>query len=127
MGKYAIFLTFYFLNGGLSAQSQNKIFEYILSENYEAIQQSFTQQVDVCILSYEAMLGKNEAVARLKDFFTKNKPVQYTVRHKGSSRANLSSYIVSDMYTQNGVFRLFLFLTENNGSIRVSEFRIEKA
>jgi len=126
MGRKVIFLVFCFLSGSLFGQNQTKIFDYIVAQDYEAIQQSFTPQVDVCILSYEDLLSKNEAVNKLKEFLTKNKPVQYTIKHKGNSKANQSSYLVSDLYTQNGIFRLFVYVSEKNGIFRISEFRIEK-
>jgi len=127
MAKLVIFLVFYFFTGDVLAQSQNKIFDYIVSGNYEAVQQSFTQQVDICILSYEALVNKNEATAKLKEFFSKNKPIQYTFKHKGNSRANQSAYLVADLYTQNGMFRMFVYLSEKNGVTLVNEFRIEKS
>mgnify|MGYP002074815185 CR=1 FL=1 len=127
MAKLVIFLVFYFFTGDILAQSQNKIFDYVVSGNYEAVQQSFTQQVDIWILSYEALVNKNEATAKLKEFFSKNKPLQYTFKHKGNSRANQSAYLVADLYTQNGMFRMFVYLSEKNGVTLVNEFRIEKS
>lgn len=118
---------FYVLSGNLVGQNQTKILDYIVVQNYEAIFESFTPQVDVCILSYEGYVSKNEAVNKLREFLTKNKPTQYILRHKGRSKDNQSGYQVSDLYTQNGIFRLFVYLSEKNGVIRVSEFRIEKA
>ncbi|HRQ29437.1 MAG TPA: DUF4783 domain-containing protein [Saprospiraceae bacterium] len=126
MAKLVFFLIFYFFTWDIYSQSQNKIFDYVVTGNYEAIQQSFTQQVDICILSYEDLVNKNEATAKLKEFFSKNKPLQYTIKHKGNSRANQSAYIVADLLTQSGLFRMFVYLSEKNGVTFVNEFRIEK-
>jgi hypothetical protein len=127
MGRKVIFLVFCFLSGHLVGQSQTKILDYIVVQDYEAILQSFTPQVDVSILSYEGLVSKNEAVNKLREFLSKNKPTQYILKHKGKSKDNQSGYQVSDLYTQNGIFRLFVYLSEKNGVIRVSEFRIEKS
>jgi hypothetical protein len=61
----------------------------------------------------------------MKDFFAKNTPKNFNVKHDGVSQDG-SKYSIGSLETNTGTYRTYYYLKNNNGSFLIKELRIEK-
>lgn len=95
------------------------------SGNFKTIASYFNASVELNIPGADGLYSKAQAELLLKDFFTKNTPRNYNVKHDGVSQDG-SKYSIGALETSNGVYRTYYYLKNNNGSFLIKEFRIEK-
>ena len=82
-------------------------------------------QVEVSIADFEATVSKAEAIAQLKKFFVKNPVKSFTQAHQGNSKGNDSTYIIGNLNTQNGIFRVYIYIKIDAGKLFIQEIRFD--
>jgi len=83
-------------------------------------------QVEISMSELEATVSKAEAIAQLKKFFLKNPVKSFTQAHQGNSKGNDSTYIIGNLNTQNGIFRVYIYLKIDAGKQYIQEIRFDK-
>jgi len=83
-------------------------------------------QVEISMSELEATLSKAEAIAQLKKFFLKNPVKSFTQAHQGNSKGNDSTYIIGNLNTQNGIFRVYFYIKIDAGKQYIQEIRFDK-
>jgi hypothetical protein len=83
-------------------------------------------QVEISMSELEATVSKAEAIAQLKKFFLKNPVKSFTQAHQGNSKANDSTYIIGNLNTQNGIFRVYIYIKIDAGKQYIQEIRFDK-
>jgi hypothetical protein len=83
-------------------------------------------QVEISMSELEATVTKAEAIAQLKKFFVKNPVKSFTQAHQGNSKGNDSTYIIGNLNTQNGIFRVYIYLKIDAGKQYIQEIRFDK-
>ena len=83
-------------------------------------------QVEISMSELEATVSKAEAIAQLKKFFVKNPVKSFTQAHQGHSKGNDSTYIIGNLNTQNGIFRVYIYIKIDAGKQYIQEIRFDK-
>jgi hypothetical protein len=95
------------------------------SGNYKTIANYFNSSIELNIPGADGLYSKAQAELLMKDFFTKNTPKNYTVKHDGVSQDG-SKYSIGTLETNSGSYRTYYYLKNNAGSFLIKELRIEK-
>lgn len=97
----------------------------IKSGNCKEVAKYFNSRVELKINNKEDIYSKTQAEMILKEFFSNNPPVNFTIRHKGASAKGLP-YIIGDLETTNGHFRTYFLFKEIGGDLFIQELQFEK-
>jgi len=71
----------------------------------------FNSSIDLTVPGKEGSFSKAQAEQIVKDFFSKNTPKSFEIKHQGKS-ADGSNYAIGTLVTNNGNFRTY-FLIKN--------------
>lgn len=108
------------------AQQESVFFDRIVQREYDQAFRFFGNELNLCIGTFEDVISQTEASSRLTDFFGKNTPKSYIIRHKGNSKGGNSSYYVLDLNTSGGLYRMFTYFDKQGNAFKISELRLEK-
>ena len=114
----------------LTIYAQNDIYtsvsNSIVKGNAKTLSTHFSSNVDLTILDKEDVYSKTQAEQILVAFFSKNKPVEFKIMHKGVSKEG-AKYAIGNLKTANGVtYRTYFFIKSQMGTEIVHELRFEK-
>ncbi|RLD46286.1 MAG: DUF4783 domain-containing protein [Bacteroidetes bacterium] len=99
------------------------IISAIKSGNSVAVSKYFNSNVELSILDNEDVYSKSQAQIILKDFFAKHKVISFKVLHQGGK--NGSNYLIGNLVTSNGTFRVYYLLKKVGNKQLIQQFRIE--
>ncbi len=107
------------------AEVSDDLVNAIKQGNAKAIGEYFSEKVDMKVLDQEDVYSKAQAESILKNFFEKYKVKNFTPSHSSTHRTN-NQFVVGDLETQNGKFRISFLLKKTENKYLISQFRIEK-
>lgn len=93
--------------------------------NAAALTRYFVSSVDLTILDDEDMYPKDQVVQKLNQFFQRNKPSAFEVKHKGTSKLD-DHYRIGDLTTATGVYRVTFFMRKGSAGMEIKQLRIER-
>ncbi len=93
--------------------------------NAKELSKHFSADVELKIFNKEDVYSKTQAEIIVKDFFTKNQPKNYIEVHTGSSKAG-AQYIIGQLTTSTGTFRVNYFLKKSGEIYLIQELRFEE-
>lgn len=85
---------------------------------------SFSNNVELTIISKEGVYSKAQAEVMLKDFFASHPATDFTVMHKGGEDSQ-SKYTIGTLKTAKQSFRVFYLIKTEGGKEVISQLRIE--
>jgi len=89
----------------------------------KSVASHFNENIELTILDRENVCSQAQGEQILKDFFTRNKPSDFQVSHKGGES---SVYAIGNLVTSNGNFRVYFLLEPNGIKPKIVQLRIEK-
>ena len=92
--------------------------------NAETLGQYFDESVEVSVLDKEEVYTKVNAIKVVKDFFAKYKPTGFSQVHQGN-KSN-AQYAIGNLTTDNGTFRVYLYLQTSGAEAKIQEIRFDK-
>ena len=98
----------------------------ISSGDADALGQYFDQTVEVAVLDQEDMYDRAEAVRIVKDFFAKNKPAGFREVHQGTSKGADSQYVIGNMSTTSGTYRVYIYMKVTDSKFVIQELRFDQ-
>ncbi|RAJ22905.1 uncharacterized protein DUF4783 [Pedobacter cryoconitis] len=119
-----IFLTQLFHPGLIQGDIVDAISTLFKSANSKEISKNFSPSVELTINEEEDVYTKAQAEQILRDFFTKNTPVNSTVVHLINTNPNYRFGILS-LSTKSGKFRVAITLKKTANTFFITELRIE--
>jgi len=119
-----IFLTQLFHPGLIQGDIVDSISTLFKSANSKEISKNFSPSVELTINEEEDVYTKAQAEQILRDFFTKNAPVNSTVVHLINTNPNYRFGILS-LSTKSGKFRVAITLKKTANTFFITELRIE--
>lgn len=130
--KKIAFLQFLFFGLFCTAFSQNKEIpnEIIVSlgtGDSKVLSNYFNQNVELVVLENDNVYSKAQAQQIVNNFFKNFKPVAenaFTILHDGGKEG--AKYVIGNLKTNNGNFRIYFLLKKNNGKDYIHQLRIEK-
>jgi len=95
----------------------------IKSGNSRELAKYFDTNIELVILDKEDVYSRTQAELILKDFFSKHKPTNFTIIHRGGEGAK---YAIGTLFTSNGNFRVYILLKTKNEKPYIHSLRIEE-
>lgn len=112
-----------------SLQGQDKvdqIFTALGNGNVEDLSKYMHPRVEVHLLDRVSVYNKNTSITALRRFYNQNKPIEYKRIHRGASRAKNSLYSIGKLSTENGDYRVYLYVKRSGEDIYIEEIRIDR-
>jgi uncharacterized protein DUF4783 len=97
----------------------------IQTGNAKDLAKQLSKNVELNIDGTEATYSKAQAEAILKDFFSQNAPLAFTINHKGASKGGLP-YAIGEYKSGTGGFRVWIRLKSIEGKSLVYEMSFIK-
>ena len=92
----------------------------------ETLGSYFDESMELAILEEEGIYNKGQALQKVKRFLSNNTVNSFTEVHQGASRSSDSQYVIGDLKTSGGTYRVYLFLTNSNGKMIIQELRFDR-
>lgn len=83
----------------------------------------FNEHIEMSITKKENLYSKTQAEFVLQKFFRSHKPQNFYIDHQGGKKN--TNYIIGNLQTRNGNFKLILLLKKNGKTVKVHQLRIE--
>lgn len=86
----------------------------------------FDNTIDMTYASAHSTYTRSHAVIILNDFYSKNRPKSFKVDYKGMSPHSDAQYIIGTATTENGPFRVYLYIKNTEGKSIIQEIKIAR-
>ncbi len=121
-----IFVIGFFSNVTTYSQNWSNITEAINGGDAQQLSQYFSDNVEVAVLDQEDLYPKKEAGRMVAEFFSSNPVKSFSQVHRGNSRSNDSQYCIGNLVTSTGNFRVYIYVSEENGTLIIQELRFDQ-
>jgi len=110
---------------GWSQQKESEIIaNAFISGDVSSISNYFPANLDMTVIETEDVFSKAQAIQILNQFFKKNQPTNFIVKHQGASQNN-DYYQIGNLKTSNGDYRVTYFIRKDGGEVLLKRLRIE--
>ncbi len=92
----------------------------------ETLSQYFGTKVQVSIDNNEQTLDKSKAKEALLQFFSQKNASGYSAMHSGKSKENNDHYMIGNLTTKAGTYRVYIYLKTIGTSQIIQEMRFDK-
>lgn len=106
------------------AQIPNEIILSLKNGNSKVLSGYFNQNVELVVLENDNVYSKAQAQQIVNNFFSNYNPENFTVIHQ--SEKSGAKYLIGNLTTSNGNFRVYFLLKKNDGKDYIHQLRIEK-
>ncbi len=106
--------------------SPGEIMRALGSGNAVVLGQYFDSNVEIAMLDDEQTYTKDKAIQVMKDFFARNPTKGFVQVHQGVSRQSQSEYIIGNLSTSNGIFRVYIYCRVAGINYFIQEIRIDR-
>jgi hypothetical protein len=106
------------------AQVPDEIIQGLKTGNAKIISDYFSQNVELVILENDNVYSKSQAQQIVTNFFAKYRPESFNVFHQSGKED--SKYLIGNLKTNAGVFRVYIYLINSEGKAFIHQLRIEK-
>jgi hypothetical protein len=93
--------------------------------NSKELAKYFRPRVELKVGSNEDIYSKAQAEMILKDFFEKNPPTDFSVKHRGASAKGLP-YLIGYLYTPAAKYRTYILFKEEGDKLYIQEIKFDK-
>jgi len=108
-----------------SASVIDTISSALRSGRTSEINQYFANSVDVTILDFQDFLDKGATVQKVNAFFAGKSISGYKVIHEGKSKGKDSVYTIGTLTTDQGDYKIYMFITTKGDKYFIEEIKIE--
>jgi len=124
--SFALFLVsgFLFVSVDSSAQIPDEIILSLQTGNAKVLSGYFNDNVELVVLDNDNVYSKAQAKQIVSNFFNSFTPESFNVIHQGGKEG--SKYVIGNLKTNNGSFRIYFLLKNSNGKDYIHQLRIEK-
>ena len=98
-------LTFNFVEG-----TETQILKALETADTEKLVSFFGKNTQLELPSFDDFVDKATAKSELDIFFDQNPPSKFTTKHKGQSKDGKGRYLIGELKTTTGIFRVHLHL-----------------
>ena len=106
-----------------SAQIPEEIVLSLNSGNSKILSRYFNQNVELVVLENDNVYSKAQAQQIVANFFSSYPPESFTIAFDGGKEG--AKYVIGNLKTKNGNFRVYLLLKKNEGKDYIHQLRIE--
>ena len=91
----------------------------------DALGAYFDESIELSILDEEGIYNKAQALQKVRRFLSQNKVNSFAEVHQGASRSSDSQYVIGNIVTTGGTYRVYLYLNNKDGKMTIQEFRFD--
>lgn len=126
MQKWLIILVCFFgVSFSFGQKQVEDITNALKTGNAPGLSAYFHTTIDLTIIQKQATYSKSQAEQVVQNFFSSNKPSNFTVDHKGTSGEG-SQYIIGTLNTSTGDYRVYIYFKNLNGAELIQTLRFEQ-
>ena len=125
--KYIILIVgiILFSSIGWTQQKESEIIaNAFITGDVNSIANYFPANLDMTVIETEDVFSKAQAIQILDQFFKKNQPTSFSIKHQGASQ-NEDYYQVGNLKTSNGEYRVTYFIRKDGDEVLIKRLRIE--
>jgi hypothetical protein len=115
---------FIIFSNQLKAQVPDEIIQSLKTGDSKALSEYFNQNVEMVVLENDNVYSKAQAQQIVNKFFSNNTPESFNVIHSGGKEG--AQYVIGNLVTNKGSFRVYFLLKKNNGKDYIHQLRIEE-
>lgn len=104
----------------------NDITAAIGSGNVAQLMSYVDAELELSILDREDLYAKNTASGELTKFFRSFTPASFNQVHQGSSKADDAEYVIGNLSTNKGNFRVYIYVAKRGNSVVLQELRFDR-
>ncbi len=101
-----------------------RIFDSMKIGNAAELAKYFNSSVELVILDKEEIYSRQHAEQVVRNFFTNNKPKNFTILHQGGRDG--AKYAIGKLETENKSFRIYFLVKDDGGKPLIHQLRIEE-
>jgi hypothetical protein len=105
------------------AQIPDQIISGLKSGDARTVASHFNDNIELIILDKENMCSQAQGEQILKDFFSRNKPTDFKITHKGGDE---SVYAIGKLSTSKENFRVYFLMKPKGKKPQIVQLRIDK-
>lgn len=109
---------------GFAQEAQ--FFNAMRTNNFSEVDIYFGKRVDLCIFESQDLYLKNEAIKKISNWIKEKKVNSISEVHSGQSGDNKSQYRVAQITTNDGLFRVFVYVSDENGKKMIKKIQIDR-
>ncbi len=124
--SFVLFFVSGFLFSSLNSNAQipDEIILSLQTGNAKVLSGYFNDNVELVVLDNDNVYSKAQAKQIVNNFFNSFTPESFNVIHQGGKEG--SKYVIGNLKTNNGNFRIYFLLKNSNGKDYIHQLRIEK-
>lgn len=128
MKKYlALIFAAIFVFGSVFAQPQvDDVSNSLNKGEVDNVVKYFDKIVDITINNEQSTYSRSQAEMVMKNFFSKNPAKSFSVRHKGTAASDNSVFLIGELRTSNGEFRVYLFFKQKDRNYLLQQIKFEQ-
>lgn len=96
------------------------------SGDVETLSKYFADNVEISVNEREQNYPKARAAEAMRTFFSSNRPVAFSQKHKGTSRGNGDQYCIGNFEASTGTYRVYLYLKISGSNAYLQEIKFDK-
>ncbi len=120
---FSLILLFVSVENSIAGDLPDGIVSSLKTGNAKELAKHFNANIDLTLIDKQEIYSKTQAELILKEFFSKNIPSNFTIIHQGEKEG--SKYVIGNLTTSKGTFRVSLFLKSQNNTQVIHQLRIE--
>ncbi len=103
----------------------NEITNAIIKGSAKEMALHFNSTIDLSVPEKDGTFSKVQAELIIKDFFEKNIPRSFKIKHKGSSNDG-SEYAIGTLEVSNNSYRIYFLIKNTTGRKLIHQIQIEE-
>lgn len=96
------------------------------NKDAQSISSLLDNSVELTYSNLHSTYSRGQALLILDDFYNKNHPSSFKVEYKGVSSQSDGHYVLGTANTQNGPFKIFLYIKKKGNRFVIQEMKIDK-
>lgn len=113
------------ISSGQATPEDEKIAAALRSGNTSALSVYLSTTLELQVPGQEGSFSSSQAQLILKEFFQKNKPTGFIIKHQGASKQD-SHYCIGTLQTSKGNFRVYYLLRKISGKLLIQMLEISE-
>ena len=107
-------------------QSQSDLNTALGKGDLSVISGYLADKLELVVGSTDAIISKADAINRLKEFYSVHQTQGFRSVHTGASKTNESNYSIGELVTDKGIYRVYIYFTQEGQKRQITELRFEK-
>jgi hypothetical protein len=105
---------------------ENQFFKAFKLNDFSQVESFLDKRIDLGIYDDQHLLPKSEAIQKISNWINNNKVKSLIEIHSGQSSDKKSHYRVAQLSTDEGIFRVFVYVTEKQGKNVIKKVQIDR-